>query len=843
MATGFPSIGGQSGGQGFSLGPAQNIFNGANRLAAESARDVYAGANSGWLATYAADSGIGIYLSYNDGSSDVITAQVLISGTWRDSSTTIAIQGSPGAAGASGSSYFFASDTKRDDFFNIPANRALLEHDLPITVNNGGDAEISYWAGVDGPASYDPDLWFPASFTVSPGSVTLGGVRISEGANALFITNDGTGKTYLAQGGEFDDAGSKATNNVPVLGALVDNPSQPSQDETISASFTSFITTATLDRVLKEFTVYFSTNTSEVTIKVFAGANNTDPLIISATQDMVSGANLITFDSNPRLIPGNEYLTETSTINPSLNIMGTTIDDGIHGPQFFSRNESKSWPYGEVTAASSASSVTLFTDVTDAGSGAIITTVERDAIAALNDMDKILYTVEQSASLPSGADDGVFALVTVGIPSNPKGIYEKSPAGWNVRLDVSASVIAVIDNLASTDGAAALSANQGRALKVLIANNSNFKQFVTLRANLVAGAELDYAFVSPGTNSEPPGIYQSLSSVWALILDMSSMGGSGTVTRDGTTEQYEITQFQGDTDVIEGSGITLVEDDGQRRIPESAIQGYVTPPTNTVSLDGFSGGGENLNQGSRFDKYVNKIAVYSGSANIVFDLPTYGGTDGNGAISGSSDTYDVGDVFAVQNSGSGNVTLRVNSTGGGTISPLGTTTVVVAPGGYAAIVKTATNLLFELLNQAGQNAPTSQANVIATRFEQQGGVGFTQTNSNTQVVALTLADMDLVSGEIYEITWTGQVTTTDASNEAVITISKEILNQSPTIKLTLDQKGIREALSNTPGPEVMILYYTATNTEQVDFTVEIQSYDDLTTVTVASNALKIQRIS
>lgn len=1204
--------------------------------------------------------------------SNISQWQARIEGVWVDVVTTLV--GATGAPGASGNSYFFSSDANRDTFFSVPANRALLEHDLPITVNNGGDAEISYWSGLTGPASYDSNLWRASSLMVPAGSVTLGGVRISEGGNALVLTNESTGARYLAQGGQFDDTGSFPTNNLPVVAALVANPPQTVDTDTFSGNRLTLGIAAPSDFLLKDFGLRFNGATQEVTVSVHPGTDDTLTAIATINFNALDGDNTLLYDSNPRFVSGSNYFIVYETTSPALNILGD--NSGAVFVPYFTSNV---WPYLEVTGASSASSVTLFTDVTDAGSGEIITTAERatvtaitdtgsgaiittteratvtaitdtgsgsiitaaerTAIEALNDMDKILYTVDQASSLPSNAVDGVFAIVSIGITSSPKGIYEKSPAGWNIRLDVSTTTISVIDNLASSSTTDALSANQGRSLKLSLDNNSNFKQFVTLRANLVAGSELDYAMVSPGTNSEPPGIYQYLSSIWALVLDMSTIvdsnvqsdwnqtdaaaddyienkpttitqaetdklalitstgsgaiisaneraiinsvrlddiavfqshtfvvgnvvyndgsnwvlaqantaataaalgvvtttngssiftvtisgfstdltgltagatyylsgvtagglttslpaaghyhrrvltaltsvtciihdntfievtlsitqaerdklentavlkrtfahsghafvvgdpvhelgsnfiplvksradsrfgssgvgivvevpdansvvvqfsgitdaitgvsngaerylsdvtqgailnsppttvgsfirhlytglegnqifihdsapievlsdsdtialflgefadltalqtahataetgstavltspngelyfwngtawtntnvlsavlagrelslgnpatngfvlsstvagvrswiapasGGGGDVTRSGTTEQYEITQFQGDTDVIEGSGIVLVDYDGGKAIPENAIEGYVAPPTNTIGITS----GINLNNGINFDAYVNKIMVYTGSDRINIDLPVYGGTDGNGTISNSSNTYDVGDVFALRNSGTENINLRVSLTPGGTIQPLGTTSVSIAPGGYAALVKSSTNLQFTLQDQAGQNAPTSQSNVIATRFEQQGGTGFTQTSSSTNVVALTLVDMDLVSGETYELTWTGQVTTTDAGNEAVITINKELLNQAPAVKTSLDQKGIREALANIPGPEVMILYYTATATEQVDFTVEINSYDNSTSVTVSANALKIQRIS
>ena len=48
------------------LGPATNIFNGANQAAAEAERDAYGGANAAWLAAYDADDNLFIDLFYDD---------------------------------------------------------------------------------------------------------------------------------------------------------------------------------------------------------------------------------------------------------------------------------------------------------------------------------------------------------------------------------------------------------------------------------------------------------------------------------------------------------------------------------------------------------------------------------------------------------------------------------------------------------------------------------------------------------------------------------------------------------------------------------------------------------
>ena len=98
--------------------------------------------------------------------------QARIEGVWVNIVATLV--GPTGAPGATGSSRFFSSIAARDAFFAQPANLALLEHDLPIIVNENGKATPFYWSGEDAPAAYDSELWLAASVQTSPGSVFFG---------------------------------------------------------------------------------------------------------------------------------------------------------------------------------------------------------------------------------------------------------------------------------------------------------------------------------------------------------------------------------------------------------------------------------------------------------------------------------------------------------------------------------------------------------------------------------------------------------------------------------------------------------------------------------------------
>lgn len=153
--------GGGFGDGGFTLGPAQNVFTGADRAAAESARDIYATANPSWLTTYNGDTSLNIRLEYTASGENVALYQVrnTAGDAWLDNSSAIGVRGSSGPAGATGNSYFFSSEIQRDSFFGNNSNSLLLESGLPITVNRGNIITSYYWTGDNFPPSYDSSLF------------------------------------------------------------------------------------------------------------------------------------------------------------------------------------------------------------------------------------------------------------------------------------------------------------------------------------------------------------------------------------------------------------------------------------------------------------------------------------------------------------------------------------------------------------------------------------------------------------------------------------------------------------------------------------------------------------
>lgn len=92
---------GGSGGEGFALGPEQNVFPGADRAAAASARNTFFLNNPTILTEYNEDTNLNIRLEYMDGNRSVAVYQVRNSAgsAWLDNSSAIGIQGAPGTDG------------------------------------------------------------------------------------------------------------------------------------------------------------------------------------------------------------------------------------------------------------------------------------------------------------------------------------------------------------------------------------------------------------------------------------------------------------------------------------------------------------------------------------------------------------------------------------------------------------------------------------------------------------------------------------------------------------------------------------------------------------------------
>ena len=127
--------GGGAGGGGLTLGPPQNQFTGANRAAAQSARDTYATANADWLAQYDAEPTFTIILTW--GTTTIYEARR--GGAWAD--VTGLVRGPAGAKGDPGTDGTVADGLQVDAavFWS-----ATTQHDEADLVRFGDSVTFTY---------------------------------------------------------------------------------------------------------------------------------------------------------------------------------------------------------------------------------------------------------------------------------------------------------------------------------------------------------------------------------------------------------------------------------------------------------------------------------------------------------------------------------------------------------------------------------------------------------------------------------------------------------------------------------------------------------------------------
>ncbi|AUR97655.1 hypothetical protein NVP1243O_32 [Vibrio phage 1.243.O._10N.261.54.B5] len=165
------NIGG--GGAGFELGPAQNVFTGSDRSAAELERDTYATANPSWLAEYEVTTGVkpNIRLEFLDGTEQAVAYQVRNSdGTaWADNESFLAIKG----------------DTGDSDISNVDDGQ------IPVK-----DGETLVSSGMQ--KLPNGQILAPKNFGVESASIDFGDViTVSEQSSFLGIHDNSNGQSYI----------------------------------------------------------------------------------------------------------------------------------------------------------------------------------------------------------------------------------------------------------------------------------------------------------------------------------------------------------------------------------------------------------------------------------------------------------------------------------------------------------------------------------------------------------------------------------------------------------------------------------------------------------------------
>jgi hypothetical protein len=332
---GLPSAGG---GGGFTLGPAQNIFTGADRTAAESARDTYQAANASWLAQYNADNSLNIRLEYTDNGNAVVQYQVRNSSdtAWADNSSSTGVKGDPGTDGVNGGIMSFESVTARDSYFNgSQTNRNLLQDGSPIAVNLGGGIVAGqYWNGRAQPtqAQYITSNWVPYTARFASGSVEFGDATVMSSLSHRVVINDRQSDIQrVPTYGVLGTAGSERPVD-PGLGAiqvLIDttaNNGETSPSSLVQEFTFQTGTQLTGEATIEELAVDFASAPGTLRVQSWVGTDDTGIEVFDKVFEVsTTGVVPLAWDSESAFLPNTSYFTRATGEN-AFQVRGMTSD-------------------------------------------------------------------------------------------------------------------------------------------------------------------------------------------------------------------------------------------------------------------------------------------------------------------------------------------------------------------------------------------------------------------------------------------------------------------------------------------------------------------------------------
>ena len=295
------SFGGGGGGGGFTLGPQQNVFTGADKAAAESARDAYAAANAAWLQSYNDDVNLNIRLEYdNDALEPVAEYQVRNSaGTaWLTNSSSIGVKGNDGSG---------------TDFGNIP------EGHIPAIGANS--TPIDSGLVLDG-----RNLKTTGSIQTGPSSVLLGpNFRLSNGVYAVAFKL-GDGSDAIGVNSPYDSAGSKDPFYYK-FGARQDLEVNTVSDFLISSSTTPFtLQYQTFGNNLTYDFKFIPKSAGELHVRYWLGASQSGDLIFDEIREVTQAE--VTAGIPVSFGVGNKYILPQST-NLFVEFSGVDLAGGV----------------------------------------------------------------------------------------------------------------------------------------------------------------------------------------------------------------------------------------------------------------------------------------------------------------------------------------------------------------------------------------------------------------------------------------------------------------------------------------------------------------------------------
>lgn len=295
------STGGTGGGGGFTLGPAQNVFTGANKVSAEQARDDYATANVAWLQQYNDDVNLNIRLEYdNDALEPVAEYQVRnAAGTaWLTNSSSVGVKGNDGSG---------------TDFSNIP------EGHIPAIGANSTPVDSGLIIEGRG-------LKTAGSIQTGPSSILLGpNFRLSNGVYAVAFKL-GDGSDAIGVNSPYDEFGSKDPFYYK-FGGRVDLNVNTLSNLTINAATTPYTLQYQTfgDNLTYDFK-FVPKSAGELHVRYWLGASQSGDLIFDeireVTQDEVDAGLPVSFGV------GNKYILPQST-NLFVEFSGVDLAGGV----------------------------------------------------------------------------------------------------------------------------------------------------------------------------------------------------------------------------------------------------------------------------------------------------------------------------------------------------------------------------------------------------------------------------------------------------------------------------------------------------------------------------------
>ncbi|AUR90850.1 hypothetical protein NVP1151O_09 [Vibrio phage 1.151.O._10N.222.46.B1] len=265
-------VGNSSGGAGFTLGAAQNIFTGADRAAAEAERDAYASdpANSSWLSPYNNDTSLNIRMEYTDGTTAVAVYQVrnTAGDAWLDNESFDAIKGAPGDS----------------DISNVEDGQ------IPVK-----DGETLVSSGMQ--KLPDGQILAPKNFGVESASIDFGDViTVSEQSSFLGIRDNSNGQSYIVVDFERNrDEPSRSPRIFTSTEAEVSDAVQPDDSTELTGTTLQFDYTTTLNAYTNAITLKALTAMTNVRIKITPQGSSVGLKYIPQKSSWLSGKNGLTF--------------------------------------------------------------------------------------------------------------------------------------------------------------------------------------------------------------------------------------------------------------------------------------------------------------------------------------------------------------------------------------------------------------------------------------------------------------------------------------------------------------------------------------------------------------------